>query len=465
MSDSGSLEAATTTALWLDQLGAPIPRRPRLSGDTATDVAIVGGGFSGLWTAYYLRQLDPALRIQVIERHYCGFGASGRNGGWAIGELAGAFERYAHRSSHAEALRQARAMFDTVDEIGRVAAAEHIDCGFAKGGNVRLARNTPQAKRQRNEIAHEHERGFTEDEIRLLEPDEARGHMNATRIHGGIFFAACASLNPARLVRGLAEVVEAAGVSIVEDTTVTSIDERRVETTSGTVEADVVIRATEAYTRDLAGERRTLLPVYSLMIATEPLPPALWDEIGLAERPTFADDRFMVIYGQRTEDGRIAFGGRGVPYLYGSRIARSAELHDASHRLIRETLVDLVPAVADVEITHRWGGVLGIPRNWVPGLRFDRRTGLGSLGGYVGEGVAASNLAGRTMADLVVGQDTERTSLPWVGASARRWEPEPFRWLGVRASRRFLAAADNHEERSDKEAGAAFRISRLLRGA
>ncbi len=453
-----------TTALWLDRLG-PIAHRSSLDGDADVDVAIVGGGFSGLWTAYYLSELDPSLRILLIEREFCGFGASGRNGGWAVGELAGSIEKYAKMSSESEALRQARAVFAAVDEIGRVAQAERIDCGYAKGGWIRLARNAPQAQRQRDEIAHEHGRGFTEDEIRLLEPDEARSYMNATRVSGGIYFSPCASIDPARLVRGLAATVEARGVRIVENTAVTKIEAGRVHTADGLVRADVVIRATEAYTRDLEGERRTLLPVYSLMIATEPMPDEFFDDIGLAGRPTFSDDRYMVIYGQRTDDNRLAFGGRGVPYLFGSKIARTAELHEPSHQLIRDTLVDMVPALRDVAITHRWGGVLGIPRDWVPGVRFDPATREGSLGGYVGEGVAPANLAGRTMADLVVGAETDRTSLPWVDHHSRRWEPEPFRWLGVRSSRRILAAADASEDRRGKEATLAFKMSRLLRGS
>ena len=459
-----TIPTAIRTALWLDQLG-DIPRRPGLAGDDQADIVIVGGGFSGLWTALYLTRLDPSLRIVVVEKHFCGHGASGRNGGWAVGELAGPFNAYARRSSPDEALRQARAVFDAVDEIGRMADEYGIDCDYRRGGWIRVARTGPQARRQRAEIDHDRALGFTEDEVRLLGPDEARGHLNATGVRSGIFFDACAALHPARLARGLARVVEGAGVTIAEGTEVTAIGQGRVETTAGTIRAEVVIRATEAYTRDLAGMRRDLLPVYSLMVATEPLPASVFDEIGLADRPTFSDDRFMVIYGQRTADDRLAFGGRGVPYLFGSRIDRRAELHLPSHERLRTTLIELLPVLGDATFTHRWGGVLGIPRDWVPGLRFDRRTGLGVLGGYVGEGVAAANLAGRTMADLVVGRDTDRTSLPWVGVRARRWEPEPLRWLGVRASRRLLASADDREERTDREARWSFRISRLLRGA
>ncbi|MDH3296293.1 MAG: FAD-binding oxidoreductase, partial [Acidimicrobiia bacterium] len=377
----------------------------------------------------------------------------------------GALEWYARRSTHSEAVRLSRAVFATVDEVGRVADTESIDCDFAKGGWVRVARNKPQAHRQRDEIVHHRRWGMTEDDIRLLSAEETAQLIGASRIHSGIFFAHTAALDPARLVRGLAEVVERAGVRIVEETAVRSIEPGRVETDLGTVKAGVVVRATEAYTRDLKGQRRDLLPVYSLMVATEPLPESVLDEVRLESRPTFSDDRFMVIYGQRTADNRLAFGGRGVPYLFGSRISSDAELRTESHQLIARTLADLLPAVSEAEITHRWGGVLGIPRNWIPGLTFDRMHGVGTLGGYVGEGVAASNLAGRTMAELILGLDSERTSLPWVGVTARRWEPEPARWIGVRSSRRMLAAADDREFENDREAKLAFRVSRFLRGA
>lgn len=466
-----SVASAHQGSLWLDQLNLG-DRRASLDGPADVDVAIVGGGFSGLWTAYHLAELDPTLRILVIERHHCGYGASGRNGGWAVGELAGSFENYAARSSASEAMRLARAVFASVDDLGAAVEAENIDCAFRKGGWIRLARTEPQASRQRDEIEHEHARGFTEDEMRLLEPDEARAHLNGSSVSSGIFFGPCAAVDPARLVTGLADAVERRGVRIVESTTVTAITEgagsgarATVATDRGEVRADVVVQATEGYTRDLDGERRSLLPVYSLMVATEPLEDERFAEIGLHERPTFSDDRFMVIYGQRTDDGRLAFGGRGVPYLWGSKIARSAELHEPSHRLLADTLVEMIPALEGVQITHRWGGVLGIPRDWVPGLRFDRTSGIGVLGGYVGEGVAASKLAGQTMAELIVGNDTDRTSLPWVGVKARRWEPEPFRWLGVRASRRILSEADLREEKTGKPANAAYKISRFLRGA
>lgn len=471
-----SIFGATPRALWLDRLDPPIEPRPSWShlttagtidADREWDVVIVGGGFSGLWTAYYLSRLDPSQSVLILEREYCGFGASGRNGGWCVGELAGSFERYAARSSSAEAMRLNRAMFDTVDEVGRVAEAEGIDCHFAKGGVIRVARNRAQAIRQQAEVAHHHSFGFTPDDIRLLTAEETRRHLNATQVHTGIFFAPAAALDPARLVRGLAEAAEQGGVSIAEQTAVSAIQPGRVALADGTgIRARSIIRATEGYTRDLHGARRDMVPIYSLMVATEPLDEAVFDEIGLTGRPTFCDDRYMVIYGQRTVDNRLAFGGRGAPYLFGSAIKSSAETLLSAHQLIADTLLELFPVLDGVRVTHRWGGVLGMPRNWLPGLHYtpDGRGGYtGTLGGYVGEGVAASNLAGRTMAELICNVDNERTHLPWVGVTWPKWEPEPLRWLGVRGSRRILLSADNREFATDREAKAAARLAHLLR--
>lgn len=455
--------AYSDLSLWLSNPALDLAPRAALAGDTDVDIAIVGGGFTGLWTAYYLTERDPSLRVMVIERDICGFGASGRNGGWIVGELPAGVSSYAAHTSHDEAMRQARTLFAAVDEVGRVAEAEGIACGYAKGGVIRWARNAPQAARQQAEVAHDHEQGFTEDEVRLLTPDEARTYGNASDIRSGVYFAACAAHDPARLVRGLASVVESRGVTIVEQTAASSVGPGRVVTDHGTVTATNVIRATEAYTRDLAGEKRTLIPIYSLMIATEPLAAATLAAVGLADRPTFADDRYMVVYGQRTEDDRIAFGGRGVPYAFGSGIDPKIEKDRTAHDLIQRTLVEILPDLADVAITHRWGGVLGAPRNWTPSLWLDRASGFGTAGGYVGEGVAAANLAGRTMADLITETDSDLVSLPWVGIRSRKWEPEPLRWLGVRGTRMVMDRADAHEYASDTPSRAGRIAHGLLR--
>lgn len=298
--------------------------------------------------------------------------------------------------------------------------------------------------------------GFGDDDVRALDANEAVDRVAATKVLGAVHFVHAARLQSARLVRGLAEVVERLGGIIVEETAVTEImpattttasvgTKARAVTTKGVVTADVVVRATEACTRDLAGHRRTLVPLYSLMIATEPLPEQVCDEIGLREMETFSDDRRMVIYGQRTTDGRTAFGGRGAPYRFGSDIDVATEQSPEAHEKIVGILVDLFPVLQGVASKHIWGGVLGVPRDWRPSVGLNRATGLAWAGGYVGEGVAISNLAGRTIADLIIGNESDIVTLPWVEHPSRKWEPELLRWLGINAARSLAARADDQE--------------------
>jgi glycine/D-amino acid oxidase-like deaminating enzyme len=194
------------------------------------------------------------------------------------------------------------------------------------------------------------------------------------------------------------------------------------------------------------------------MVATEPLTDDQWEGIGLSGGEVFADHRHVIIYGQRTVDGRLAFGGRGAPYHFASRIRPGFDQDARVFEDLRHTLRDLLPQLADTAFTHAWGGPLGIARDWMPSVGHDASTGIGWAGGYVGDGVAASNLAGRTLADLVTGQRTPITTLPWVGHRSRRWEPEPLRWVGVNAGLRLAHAADLEEARTGRPA----RLGRFL---
>ena len=219
---------------------------------------------------------------------------------------------------------------------------------------------------------------------------------------------------------------------------------------TGTVSADVVVRATEGFTARLPGHRRTVAPIYSLMIATEPLPESFFDHVGWAQRETFNDDRRLIIYGQRTADNRIAFGGRGAPYHFASAIKPEFDRHDGVQDSLRALLSELFPTIGDAKVTHRWGGPIGAPRDWFCSVGFDRAAGQAWAGGYVGDGVTTTNLAGRTLADLILHRDTDLVSLPWVNHRSRKWEPEPFRWLGINAMLRLPIGADRYEERTGK---------------
>jgi glycine/D-amino acid oxidase-like deaminating enzyme len=256
--------------------------------------------------------------------------------------------------------------------------------------------------------------------------------------------------------------VERQGVRVLERTRVTSIEPGAVRTPHGSVRADVVVRATEGYTARLPGLRRRLAPVYSLMIATEPLTDEMWDRIGLRGRETFSDERNLIVYGQRTKDGRLAFGGRGAPYHFGSAIEPRFDREPEVFAALRRTLVDLFPVLSDVQVTHGWGGPLGVPRDWCASVGLDRSTGLAWGGGYVGDGVGAANLAGRTLADLIRGETSELTGLPWVDHRSRDWEPEPLRWLGINAGLRAMTSADEVEARTGRASKRAALMNRLL---
>lgn len=436
-----SLWHATMTA---DEWG---PARAPLAGSVDVDVAIVGGGYTGLWTAYYLAERDPSLRILVLEAEAVGFGASGRNGGWCSALLPMGLDAIAAAADRDAATRLQRIMNDTVAEVGRVVTAEGIDCHWAHGGTVSLARSELQAARLRAHHEHLRSYGFGDDDHRLLDRDEALAACGATDVVAGAFTPHCAAIHPARLVRGLAAAVERRGVTIVEHTPVLELSPRSVRTAAGTVRAEVVVRATEAFTPRLPGLRRAVAPVYSLMVATEPLPGEFWEHARLDDRPTFHDERHLVIYGQRTADDRLAFGGRGAWYHLGSRIRPDFDRDPRTHEAIRRTLVELFPGLHDAVITHRWGGPVAAPRDWWCHASFDKASGMASAGGYVGDGVGTSNLSGRTLADLISGTDSPLTSLPWVGHRSRRWEPEPLRYIGINTMVQVTSGADRHEQR------------------
>lgn len=417
---------------WFDSLDEDVEAvTPSLQADEV-DVVIVGAGFTGLWTAYYLHQQAPELDIAVFEQETVGFGASGRNGGWCLGAIAGIAGLLGQEKWREQAIAFQRLAFETVDEVGRVAAEEGIDCEFAKGGTLRVASTPFHAKRLEGHLEFQRSLGFGEDDYRWLPAEAARERINTRNNHGALWNAHCAALHPAKLARGIGRVLRDRGVRIYERTPVRSLEPGRIETDAGAVQARWVVRATEGYTRTLRGEERTLLPLYSMVVATEPLPAKVWDELGLANRETFGDERRIVIYGQRTADGRLVFGGR-AGYYFGSRLFSTFSPDDSQIRHVERSLVELFPILETYEITHRWGGLMGVPRNWRAGVGFDRRTGMGWAGGYVGEGVAASNLAARTLVDLMLEQDTQRTEMPWINVELPKWEREPLRWLGVKA--------------------------------
>jgi glycine/D-amino acid oxidase-like deaminating enzyme len=439
-------------SFWLETAGEDLVPRPALDGAERADVAILGAGFTGLWTAYYLLKNDPSLRVVVLESEVAGFGASGRNGAWcgsgfpvSPGELARRFGREAARDLILE-------MQSTVSEVGRVAEAEGIDAQYFHGGMFRVARGRSQLP----SVHAVHEAysalGLGGD-YRVLDAEETNRRVRITGAKGALYSPHCASVHPGRLVRGLARAVERLGGTIFERSPVVGFEtggSPRFATAHGEVRAGTIVLAGEAYLTRFRELHRQLLPIYSLIVLTEPLSEAQWEEIGWEGRECLASNRYSVDYLSRTADGRILFGGRGAPYHYGSRIKDEYDRHAPTHEMLRRAAKSWFPALGDARFTHAWGGPLAVPRDWMPTMSYNPKSGVATARGYTGQGVATANLSGRTLADLILGRDTDIARLPTVNHRSQSWEPEPLRWLGVRYVQRGLMRIDDRAERSGK---------------
>ena len=440
-----------TYSFWLETCGDDLTPRPALSGSVDVDVAILGAGFSGLWTAYYLLKHDPSLRVAIAEAEIAGFGASGRNGAWCTSEFPTGPSIVAKKYGRERAIALVRAMFDTVDDIHRVASTEGIDIHWTKGGQLIVARGPEQLPAIEHEYRTMTDLGFG-DRVNLLSAIEANDRIAIAGVHGAYFGLDTATIHPGRLVRGLARSVERLGATIYEQTPVTGYTSGAypvLHTASGHLRAKrAIVLCGEAYLSRLKSLHRQIMPVYSLITLTEPLTESDWREIGWSGRECVASCRYQVDYLSKTADGRILFGGRGAPYHFDSAISDAYDRHAPTHRMLQENVREWFPSLRDVKFTHTWGGPLGWPRDYMPTIGFDPATNVATARGYTGNGVATTNLAGRTLADLILGRQSELLELPFVNHRSPNWEPEPFRFLGVRYVQRAFAAIDAKARRT-----------------
>ncbi|NIF29721.1 FAD-dependent oxidoreductase [Pantoea sp. Tr-811] len=456
MSAKSVLSQLPNRPLWFE----PARPRMRLEGDSQADVVIVGAGYTGLWAAYYLLKSDPSLRVVLLEKREVGFGASGRNGGWASAIFPISLERVTQMYSHSAALRLQQAMNETVDEIGRVLALEGVEADFAKQGFLSLARSAPQLARARAAVQASARFGLP-DQWRVLEGAEAQGQVGAQGTLGGLYTEHCALIHPGKLVRGLARLVESLGAKIYEQSAVTQMSPGVVHTAHGCVKAEITVRATEAFTSQQPGHSRFVIPLYSLVLATEPLPRDVLRKLNLDHRMAFNDMRHLRVYGQVTAEGRLVFGGRGAPYNWGSRMTDEADLVDSIHAKIHDTLVEFFPDLADARITHRWGGALGVSRDWCPTVSIDRNNRMAWAGNYVGDGVATSNLAGRILRNLILEREDDVNTLPIVNHRSPSWEREPLRWLGINSGLTAASLSDIEERFTHRPSRTAMLLEKL----
>ena len=432
------------TSFWFAQTGHPKPRAP-LPGPLHADICIIGAGYTGLWAAYYLARAAPTLSIAVVEAEHAGFGASGRNGGWLTGGFAWSHDRYLQTSDAAAVRAMVRALSGTVDEITSIAQSAGIEANIRHTQELLVATNPAQLARLKDEQTTRIHWG--ESNIHMIDAAELAARIAIPNAQGALVVPNVARIQPAKLVLGLARLVESLGVKIYERTRVTALHPGRVQTTRGPVTAQTILRATEGFTGQFPGHARDVLPLNSAQIVTAPLSAETWANIGWQGYEIMGDFANAYCYCQRTEDGRIAVGGRGIPYRFRNRLDTNGTPDDETIRRLIAILKQHFPAAASAPIDHAWCGTLGVPRDWCARVDFDAKTRIGSAGGYVGVGVSTSNLAGRTLADLALGRHTSLTALPWVNRPTRLWEPEPLRWLGLRGMYRLLNAADRAEAR------------------
>ncbi|MFK7730571.1 MAG: NAD(P)/FAD-dependent oxidoreductase [Pseudomonadales bacterium] len=473
------MNSKNNISFWFSQLDEPGLPRPELTEDITADIVIVGAGFTGLWTAYYLKQIKPELNIVILEARIAAYGASGRNGGWLMGMVEDLEGQVAHLP-----LEKRRAAFNEVhsliDEVARVTELENIPCDLTKGGAIyaaaRFAEQIPWAEHY---LKLRLDAGHDEEDFRWLNAGETREHINLREVYGAVYCKHVAAIQPAKLGRGLAKAVEKLGVQIYEQSPALLEDKNAdfsfVRTAKGSVKADVCVLATEGFSFGNNALQPYIIPLQSKIIATEPLSDSLWQEIGFQSRQTFCDFSRLQTYVQRSADGRLIFGARGV-YEYGGKPFADRVLpeSDPGFQLCKRLMHDFFPALRHSSIEYQWAGTFGMARKFSPHVIYDKSNHFATAGGYGGEGVGASNLFGRTLAELILGQTTVRTDMPWVSTIAietalKRWEPEPFRWLTYALAAKVFSleekfCCDSNSSKLKKRlfASAANTIERLL---
>ena len=434
---SGSAATETSayqrTSFWLETCEDDLTPRSALKGASMVDVAILGGGFSGLWTAYYLLRDNPGIEVAILEKDICGHGASGRNGGWCSSRFPLDAGTLATRYGVEIGRKTLLAMYDAVDEVGRVCEQEGFDAEYRRTGILSLARGKAQLPSIHAAHSAYGRLGFSEQNL-LLGADAARDKVRATQVEGALFSPRSATVHPAKLVRGLAKAIERLGGVIYEQSAVTRFEPGAtpcLHTDHGVLRArKAIVAAGEAYLTQQPRFRRDLLPMSSLIVLTEPLSSKQWSDIGWVDGEGLGSQVNMVDYFTKTSDGRILYGSRGAPYHMNSNLDQPWDA--ATAKAMRQTLLEWFPALDGIAFTHSWAGYLGVSRDWTPTIAFDPHTKVGQLFGYTGRGVSTTNISGRILAGMITGKPTGLEFLPSVGNSSPRWEPEPLRWLGVR---------------------------------
>jgi glycine/D-amino acid oxidase-like deaminating enzyme len=422
----------------------PAPAAP-LDGDLDVDVAIVGGGYTGLWTAWFLSERAPDARIVVLEQDICGGGPSGRNGGFVHGwweQVGYLTELYGARA----AVDIVRAADEVVDGIGEWCTANGVDAWFTKAGYLRV-NAFPDEPADWNESVDRLGAIGEGRQLVPLSPDEVRKRCASPAFRDGVLMPSAASIQPARLARGLRRVLLERGIRIHEGTRVRSLwaggGGAQLETDAGRVFADQAVLGINAWASGWPGFRTRLLAWGSYMVITEPIPDRL-DEIGWTGGELLSDSRFTISYFRTTPDGRIAFGGGVGAAGFGGRIGGTFT-HDG-HAVSRvvANFRHLLPMLADVRFDDAWGGPIDITGHRFPEIGSSHGGRVHFAHGFAGNGAGPARLAGRILAELVDGGHAASVAgLAFVGRRQPFLPPEPFRFVGARAIREALIRVDD----------------------
>lgn len=434
-------------SFWLETAG-PYEPQPALQGDRVVEVAVVGGGFTGLSTALHLKERQPGLRVAVLEAGVTGCGASGRNAGFAMTlfgvSLTITVLRWGRERAREADQYMVRAVEYTEAQIRRLG----IDCDYERHGLLAVAATPGQLRRQREEQELAEAAGL--HPTRWLDREAVRNLVDSPTYLGGRYDPLCGLLHPAKLVRGLARAALAAGVEVYEGTPVTAIHPGRrvrLDTPGGRVTAEKVVLATNAYACAFPALRHLQVPMHTYVVLTEPLSPAQLAAIGWRRRVGVEDGRNFLHYYRLTPDNRILLGGRDAPYYYGNRTG--VDRHPGLRAALAEELVRTFPALQGVRLTHHWGGPISATLDMVPAIGRIGPNLFYSLG-CMGHGVALTQLNGRTLSDLVLETPSELTAAWFVGRRALPLPPEPIRYplvQGIRGALRLLDAWDDWRSR------------------
>jgi glycine/D-amino acid oxidase-like deaminating enzyme len=452
-----------STILWQETLGARPPTSPAV-GDLRADVAVIGAGFTGLWAAYHLLREDPTLDLVVLDAHEPGFGASGRNGGFAMTLLDMSLHRLAANWGDAAAAHAHRAVARSVVAIDRTVREEGIDAELEATGLLRVATNEAQLGRLDRELATAERLGL--EGFRRLDRSQVQAQVHSPTYLGGLVEDHCAIVNPAKLVVGLAEVLRDAGVRLHGGSPVTSLTPEpggmALTTPGATVRADTVVLATNGWTHRVPGLERRSLPLYTYVVVTEPLSDAQWQAIGWEGRQGIEDERNYVHYYRPTADGRILWGGTDAVHELGGPIVPRRDRHERIRRRLEREFLATFPQLGRVRFTHHWGGPLSVTSRFAPELGSLHGGRLHYAFGYSGHGVAPAHTAGRVLRDLVLGRESDDTALCFVASGAPPLPPEPVAWLGAELSRQLLQRQDRRMDRGRSAGDADPLLLRLL---